>query len=337
MKKLVYILGITIMLMFIAGCSEAESNTEGNVEETEKYTMTISSALDEDTSFHHGLLKFKEVAEEKSQGQLAVEIFANGELYASEREAVEATQSGNIQGTITATGPLANFAEEFMVLNFMFIFNDTEDANKAIDGEVGEILNEKLEDNKLKGIGWGGTGMTQITNNKRPLETIEDFKDLKIRTMENEIHLESLKELGANPQPYAFGEIYSALQQNIFDGIQTPAQLLESSKVYEVQEYITIVDNSFDAAALIMNKEFYDSLPEELQQIVDKAGEAFTEEERILSKQYDEESIEFLTEELQANILSDEVKQEIRERLQPIMNNYEDKIGSELLDLIRED
>src|SRR5699024_4792485 len=88
--------------------------------------------------------------------------------------------------------------------------------------------------------------------------------------MENNIHLDSLKALGANPKPYAFGELYSALQQNIFDGMQTTAQLIESTKIYEVQEYLTIMDHSFTAEALIMNKAFYDSLPEDLQAVVDR-------------------------------------------------------------------
>src|SRR5699024_10001289 len=109
-------------------------------------------------------------------------------------------------------------------------------------------------------------------NSEKPLETIEDFKGMKLRTMENNIHLDSLEEFDANPQPYAFGELYSALQQNIFDGMQTTAQLIESSKIYEVQEYITIMDNSYTAEALIMNKDFDDSLTEYLQQEVADTG-----------------------------------------------------------------
>lgn len=337
MKRVFYFLGMCVLLL-VAGCGDdnkvAESNqNDGNKEEN--YTIKISSSVEEDTSMHEGLLKFKEVAEEKSDGRLTVELFPNGELYASERDAVEATQTGNIEMSISATGPLVGFVEEFMALHFMFIFDDAEDANNALDGELGDVLNEKLEEHNLKGLGWGNTGMTQITNNKRPIETIDDFKGLKIRTMENDIHLDSLKAVGANPQPYAFGEIYSALQQNVFDGIQTPAQLMESSKIYEVQEYITILDNAADTAILISNKDFFDDLPKDLQEIVEEAGQAFSEREREISGRYDAEAIEFLSEELEANVLSDEVKKELVKKMQPVMDKYEDKIGSELLDLIR--
>lgn len=320
-------LGVAMLVVVaLAACGDSE----------EEFTITISNSVEEDTPLHEGLMKFKEVAEEESDGRLNVEVFSNAELYASEREAIEAVQAGNIEAASPATAPLTNFVEEFQVLDFMFVFEDIDDANETLDGELGDVLREKLEEHQLKGIGWGSAGLTQITNSEKPLETIEDFKGMKLRTMENNIHLDSLEEFDANPQPYAFGELYSALQQNIFDGMQTTAQLIESSKIYEVQEYITIMDNSYTAEALVMNKDFYDSLPEDLQQVVDDAGEEFTEYEREISKEYDEEAIEFLTEELEANELSDEVKEEMAERLQPIMDDYEEEVGSELMDLIRE-
>ncbi|MEI3614092.1 TRAP transporter substrate-binding protein [Pseudogracilibacillus sp. SO30301A] len=348
MNKLLGRLGIfavaLLLLVFVAACGGSSESSSGGSDgednnssssDKEEYTITISNSVEEDTPLHKGLIKFKEVAEEKSDGRLKVEVFSNAELYASEREAIEAVQAGNIQAASPATAPLTNFVEEFMALDFMFVFDDIDDANSMLDGELGDILKEKLEEHQLKGIGWGSAGLTQITNNERPLETIEDFEGLKLRTMENNIHLDSLKEFGANPQPYAFGELYSALQQNIFDGMQTTAQLIESSKIYEVQKYITIMDNSFTAEALIMNKDFYDSLPEDLQKVVDEAGEEFTTYEREISKEYDAEAIEFLTEELEANVLSDEVKREMAERLQPILDKYEEQIGTDIIDLVR--
>lgn len=329
MRKFIFVFGL-FALLFAVGCS---NNNDGS--QDEKYTITVSSSLEENTSMHQGLLEFKKVAEEKSEGRLAVEIFANGELYASERDAVEATQAGNIEMALSATGPMVGFVEEFMALHFMFIFDDVDDANNALDGELGDVLNEKLEDHGLKGLGWANTGMIQLTNSAKPIETVEDFKSLKIRTMENDIHLDSLKQLGSNPQPYAFGEIYSALQQNIFDGILTPAQLIQSSKIYEVQDYLTLIDIAADTAIIVMNKGFFDSLPDDLQEIVNEAGQAFSEKERELSQEYDSEAIEFLSQELEVNELSVEVREELAELMQPIMDKYEDKVGSELMDLLR--
>lgn len=342
MKRLFLIFGI-ISILVLAACSGNENASSNNGNDGNsgggssdpEFTITLSNSVEEDSALHLGVMKFKEVAEEKSDGRIKVEVFSNSELYASEREAIEAVQAGNIQAASPATAPLTNFVEEFMLLDFLFVFDDVDEANATLDGEVGDVLKEKLEENQLKAVGWGSAGMTQMTNNERPIESIDDFKNLKLRTMENNIHLDSLKALGANPQPYAFGELYSALQQNIFDGMQTTAQLIESTKIYEVQEYLTIMDHSFTAEALIMNKAFYDSLPEDLQAVVDEAGDAFTEYEREVSKEYDEKAIEFLSEDLETNELSDEVKAEIVEKLQPVFDKYEEKLGSELMDLIR--
>ncbi|MBO1004411.1 TRAP transporter substrate-binding protein [Pseudogracilibacillus auburnensis] len=337
MRKLIGIFTIfTSLIVAACGDSDASSKSAESSSTDEPYTITISNSVEEDSALHEGLMKFKEVAEEKSDGRLQVEVFSNAELYSSEREAIEAVQAGNIEAASPATAPLANFAEEFMVLDLLFLFDDVDEANAALDGELGDKLNESLETVQLKGLGWGSAGMTQLTNNAQPIEGMEDFDGLKIRTMENNIHLDSLSELGANPQPYAFGELYSALQQNIFDGMQTTGQLIESSKVFEVQKYMTIMDHSFTAEALIMNKDFYESLPEELQAVLDEAGAAFTEHERQVSKERDEKAIEFLKENLEVNVLSDEAKAEIIEALQPVYEKYEAEIGQELVDLARQ-
>lgn len=334
MKRTVGIFAI-ILLLFISGCNGADNETESD-SSNEEYTITISNSVEEDSALHLGLMKFKEVAEEKSDGRLVVDVFSNAELYSSEREAIEAVQAGNIEMASPATAPLANFVDDFMVLDLLFLFDDVDDAASALDGELGDKLFESLETVQLKGLGWGSAGMTQFTNNVKPINGIEDFKDLKIRTMENNIHLDSLSELDANPQPYAFGELYSALQQNIFDGLQTTAQLIESTKVYEVQEYMTIMDHSYTAEALIINKDFYDSLPEDLQGVLDEAGKEFTEYERAISKEYDEEAIEYLKENLEVNELSEEAKEEIIDALQPVYEKYEKEIGKELVDLARQ-
>lgn len=338
MKKKMTLFMVMILALIVAGCGSdddaGKDGASGSSEET--YKITISNSVEEDSALHKGLMEFKEVAEEKSDGRLKVEVFSNGELYASEREAIEAVQTGNIQAVSPATAPLTNFVPEFMALDFLFVFDDVEDANKKLDGELGDILKEKLEEKQLKAVGWGSAGMTQMTNSMKPIETIEDFKGLKLRTMENNIHLDSLKELGANPQPYAFGELYSALQQNIFDGMQTTGQLIASSKIFEVQEYMTVMNHSFTAEALIMNKDFYDSLPEDLQAIVDEAGDAFTKYEREVSVEYDADAMVLLEEELKVNTLPEETKQAIIEKLKPVYDKYEKELGSELMDLVRQ-
>lgn len=337
MMKKILMFAIMAFALIIAGCGDSGDTAEGaeSGSSDKKYKMTISNSVEEDSALHKGLMEFKKVAEEKSDGRLQVEVFSNGELYASEREAIEAVQAGNIQAASPATAPLTNFVKEFMALDFLFVFDDVEDANSKLDGELGDLLKEKLEENQLKGIGWGSAGMTQMTNNIKPIEKIEDFKGMKLRTMENNIHLDSLKELGANPQPYAFGELYSALQQNIFDGMQTTAQLIDSSKIYEVQEYMTVMNHSFTAESLVMNKAFYDSLPEDLQSVVDEAGDAFTKHEREVSVEYDEKAMELLEKELKVNVLPEETKKAIIEKLNPVYDKYEKELGHDIMELVR--
>lgn len=329
MKKIMFLIAV-VTLLFIAGCGSSEKNEESQAEE---FTITISNSLEEDSALHLGLVKFKEVAEEKSDGAIKVEVFSNGELYDSEREAIEAVQAGNIEMVSPATAPLAGFNEKFMVMDLLFLFDNEEQAREALDGDLGDKLFESLPENNLKGLGWGQAGMRQITNSERPIHTPEDLEDLKIRVMENSVHIDSFTELGANAQPFAMGELYSALQQNVFDGLENPYNIIESSQLYETQEYLTVSNHVYTPEVLLINNDFYESMPENLQTVLDEAGEEFTTYEREKAIEFDEAALEILEENLEINELSENEKEEFIKLLEPVYDKYEDAIGPELIEI----
>lgn len=313
-KLLVLLVGV---LLVLAACGRPTTNTSSadseDGESKETYTIRIAHLVPEEQSSHVAAVAFKEKLESESDGRLKVEIYPNGQLYGSDREAIEAVQLGNVEMTIPAVAPLASFNEKFMVFDLPFLFNDNEAAYRALDGEVGEELLGELETIGIKGLVFGENGFRHMSNNEKPIESPADLKGLKFRTLENPLHTDTFKAFGANASPFAFGELYTALQQGTYDAMECPISLYYTNKFYEVQDYLTMTGHVYAATALLMNNDFYSSLPEDLQGLVMEASEEFRADQRELAQQQDVEFLDKLKESgMQVNELSNEQRDEFR-------------------------
>lgn len=333
-KLLVLLVGV---LLVLAACGRPTTNTSSadseDGESKETYTIRIAHLVPEEQSSHVAAVAFKEKLESESDGRLKVEIYPNGQLYGSDREAIEAVQLGNVEMTIPAVAPLASFNEKFMVFDLPFLFNDNEAAYRALDGEVGEELLGELETIGIKGLVFGENGFRHMSNNEKPIESPADLKGLKFRTLENPLHTDTFKAFGANASPFAFGELYTALQQGTYDAMECPISLYYTNKFYEVQDYLTMTGHVYAATALLMNNDFYSTLPEDLQGLVMEASEEFRADQRELAQQQDVEFLDKLKESgMQVNELSNEQRDEFRNAAASVYDTYKDTIGQDLID-----
>ncbi|WGG46511.1 DctP family TRAP transporter solute-binding subunit [Rossellomorea sp. DA94] len=328
MKKIFPLLFIAILIMSACG-RPSTSSSEGS-EDT--YTIRIAHLVPEEQSSHVAAVTFKEKLEKESDGRIKVELYPNGQLYGSDREAIEAVQLGNIEMTIPAVAPLASFNEKFLVFDLPFLFNSNEAAYKALDGELGQELMADLEKNDLKGLVFGENGFRHMSNNKGPIESPEDVKGLKFRTLENPLHTDTFKAFGANASPFAFGELYTALQQGTYDAMECPVSLYYTNKFYEVQDYLSLTGHVYAATALIMNNDFYNELPEDLKKIVNEASEEYRDEQRGLAQKQDVEFLNKLKENgMQVNELTKEQRDAFREAASSVYDQYVPKIGEDLV------
>ncbi len=332
MKKLTGLLLIVVMILTACGRPTTSNSGDG-----EEYKIRIAYLVSEEQSTHLAALKYKEKLEEESDGKLKVELYPNGQLYASDREAIEAVQLGNIEMTIPAVAPLASFNKKFMVFDLPFLFNDNEAAYRALDGDLGQQLLDELEKNDMKGLVFAENGFRHMSNNNGPIEGVADLKGLKYRTLENPVHTDTFKAFGANASPFAFGELYTALQQKTYDAMESPISLYYTNKFYEVQKYLTLTGHVYAATILLMNNDFYSSLPEDLQEIVMKASEEYREEQRSIAQEQDVEFLKKLEEEgMQINELTEEQKNEFRDATKAIYDKYTSEIGEELVNMAQE-
>jgi C4-dicarboxylate-binding protein DctP len=331
-KWIMFFLGLAVLL---AACGrptseKAGSNQQGGDDST--YTIRIAYLVPEEQSSHIAAESMKKRIEEKSKGRIKVELFPNGQLYASDREAIEAVQLGNIEMTIPAVAPLASFNQKFMVFDLPFLFNSKEAAYKALDGELGQLLLDDLQKNNLKGLVFAENGFRHMSNNKGPIESPEDLKGLKFRTLENPLHTDTFKAFGANASPFAFGELYTALQQKTYDAMECPISLYYTNKFYEVQDYLTLSGHVYAATILLMNNDFYNSLPENLQKIVMDAALEYRTEQREIAQKQDVEFLEKLKENgMQVNELTEEQRNKFREAAKSVYDKYVPQIGEDLV------
>jgi len=349
MKKIMGVVTLAILMIIMTACTLGASNdTEENSEDssnktnesdeakgTGEYVIGVTYTTPETGATHIGMENFKELVEERTDGDVVVELYPSGQLYASEREAIEAAQAGNVEMTVAASAPVAGFDENFLALDLPFIFPDHETAYEALDGELGQTLLEGLPDVGLVGLGYGETGMRQLSNSKLPIETPDDLNGLKLRTMENEVHIDTFKEYGANASPFAFGELYGALQQNVYDGMENPLNLIDQMKFYEVQEYLTISNHAYTATVAFMNEDFFNTIPEEYQEAIKESALESMDYQREVARQQDDEGLEIIEETMEINELTPEQKEVFIEAAEPIFEKYEESIGTELMELAR--
>ncbi|ANU10271.1 TRAP-T type transporter subunit DctP [Planococcus antarcticus DSM 14505] len=333
MKKLLGLFLIGLFILSACGRPDSGTTTEDGENSDETFTIRLAHLVPEEQSSHIAAVAFKEKLESESDGQLKVELYPNGQLYGSDREAIEAVQLGNVEMTIPAVAAMASFNEKFQVFDLPFLFNNNEAAYRALDGELGQELLADLENNGMKGLVFGENGFRHVSNNEGPIESPEDMQGLKMRTLESPLHTDTFNAFGANASPFAFGELYTALQQGTYDAMDCPISLYYTNKFYEVQDYLTLTGHVYAATALLVNDDFYNSLPDDLQDIITEAAEDFRTEQRELAQQQDGEFLDQLESEgMQVNDLTDEQRNEFREAAESVYTKYEDQIGRDVID-----
>ncbi|MFC4323647.1 TRAP transporter substrate-binding protein [Litchfieldia salsa] len=340
MKKFLSVILTVFLLLALVACgggnNEANEGADNgdekeNKESVEAKTIRAGIGLNDAHPQYKGLLKFKEIVEERTNGEILVETYHSGQL-GDDRTMTEALQLGSQEVTVPSTAPLANFIPEYSVFDFPFLFPSEEVADKVLDGEVGQKFLEKLESQDLVGLAYWENGFRQVTNSERAITTAADFKGLKLRTMENEVHLEAFRALGANPTPMAFTELFTALQQGTVDGQENPYATIYLQKFFEVQKHVSNTNHIYSPFVFLMSKSFYDGLTDEQKEIVKEAALEAGKYERQLNREANTQYLQDLQKEgMTYTEISPEEHAKMKELVQPVIDKYADKIGKDIV------
>ena len=243
------------VLALAAGAALAASVTPALAQTTMKMNISISQ------NSHYGVAidTFAREIEKRTGGRYKIQNFYSGALGA-ERESIEALQVGTLDLTMTSTGPVPNFVPEVAILDIPFLFKDYAQARATLDGPIGQEMLGKFQSKGIVALAWGENGFRHMTNNKRAVNSPDDLKGLKMRTMENPVHMQAYKAFGIIPTPMAFTEVFTALQQGTVDGQENPVSVITAAQFEQVQKYMTMTGHVYSPALILMSKAQFDKL-----------------------------------------------------------------------------
>jgi len=222
-------------------------------------TMKISISVAQNSHQGVGIDTFAKEVEKRTGGRYKVQTFYNGSL-GGERESIEAVQLGTQELAMSSTGPVPNFVPETKILDVPFLFRDKAHARAVLDGPIGQEMLAKFEPKGFKALAWGENGFRHMTNSKRDVKAPEDLKGLKMRTMENPVHIAAYKGLGIITTPMAFPEVFTALQQGTVDGQENPLSVIMAAKFDQVQKHLSLTGHVYSPCIFLMNKAAFDKL-----------------------------------------------------------------------------
>ena len=261
--------GVILTLFTISSVSAAD------------FVLKVAHNGPEQHPFQNGAVRFKQVMEEQTNGNVEVQIFPSEQL-GSEEETSQMIKQGTIACAVeSAGGGLAPFVPSADLLNLPFLFRDLPHFYRVVDGPIGEQIGRSVED-KLDSVflGWWFSGIRNEWNGKRPVRTPDDLKGLKIRVMGSPVLIDTFNALGAQATPMSWGEVYTSLQQGVIDGAETDHVDLLVEKFYEVTKHVSLTGHMYLAAGLICSKKVYNKLPAAYQIALINAGKASVQTER---------------------------------------------------------
>lgn len=351
-KKIGLVLATALMMTSLAGCGSSSEKAADTKAETMSFSadsQTGSEAAEGEQkapvgdpielSFGHGqaeghpyqkaALYFKDLVEKESGGSITVNVSPNGTL-GDERESVEGLQMGTLDISVAVAAALSGFDSNMDVFNMPYLFDSREQAFKILDGEVGQNIFSNLESQGIKVFGTFDLGFRSMTNSKHPINTVEDCKGIRVRTLESSVCVDALGALGMDAVSMSFSELFTALQTGAVDGQENPLFTIYNSRFYEVQKYLSLTEHFYPVCPVMMNEITWNKLSPDQQAIVENAMKQAVDYERKLAG----EELEAMLEGCKENGMEvNEVdKAPFIEAVQPVYDKYDSQFG----DIIRQ-
>ena len=278
-----------------------------------------------------GMELFAEKVAERSGGKIKVRTFPNGVL-GGDVQVLSSLQGGVIEMMTWNAGLMLNHVTDFGILDFPFLYTDTAKVDAMLDGEVGKMLTDQLPQQNLVGLAFWELGVRNLTNNKRPVEKMEDIAGLKVRAQQSPLFLDVWSALGANPTPLPFTEVHTALETGTVDGQENPAALILASRFNEVQKYLSLTHHNYNPQIVLIGKGFWDKHNDDEKKLLTDVAMEVRLEQRRISREADSKAIaELQASGMQVNQLPDEEVARIQERIRPVVDKYAAQIDPELV------
>lgn len=324
MKKM---LCIALALVLLCACAVSASASD------KKMSLNLGHVAIETTPIGRGADYFAKLLDEKTNGRITVSVFPNSQM-GGNREMIEQLQMGTLHFCAPSCAFLGGFTEKTALFDLPYLFTSEEGAWKVFDSEVGQAILADLDDAGIKGLGWFAMGWRNVTCNKE-VHSPADMAGMKIRVMENQMHIDHFNALGCSAIPMSFSEVYTALQQGVIDAQENPYSQIDTQRFYEVQKYLIETQHIYDPVPLIASKVWWDTLDEEDRAIINECFvEALAYERGLVGEidggirqRFEDEKLITVVE------LTDEERAAFRAAAQPVYDANAERIGADLIQM----
>jgi TRAP-type transport system periplasmic protein len=246
---------------------------------SEPRLIRVAYAVAQNSHYGAGVDAFARELAALTNGRFKVEHVGGGKA-GGELEILNKVKSGELEMGNTSTGPLGNIVPEAKVFDLPFLFSDYNHARKTLDGPIGRSILEIVPKYGLIGLAWNENGFRHVTNNVRPITYPTDLASLKLRTMENSVHMEALRSLKAQPTPLAFPKLFDALKNGELDGQENPLPVILASKFSETQKYLSLTQHFYSAGILVVSPKLWATLSEQDKYAFQTAAKAAVRAQR---------------------------------------------------------
>ncbi len=334
-RKWVAVLLVVLLLLGVVGCGQKSGQPSGQGAPKETMVIRFGMGAAEGSSSFIGAQRFKEILEKESNGRFRVDLFPGGQLGA-DLSMMQALQMGTLEMTMPATAPIANLTNTFLVFDLPYLLPDVETADRILDGPVGQELLKTLEPVGIVGLAFAENGFRHLTNSVREVKSVADLKGLKIRVMQNPIHLEVWKNWGVTPTPMPFSEVFTALEQRVVDGQENPIPLIYTSSFHEVNKYISLTGHVYSPFVVMFSKQVWDKLTPAEQQMIKKAAE----EMRLYQREVNRQQAKDFLEKIRAggkNIITEIEPQDLQRFIvsaRAMYPAFEPRVGKDILEKV---
>ncbi|MCI5899983.1 MAG: TRAP transporter large permease subunit [Lachnospiraceae bacterium] len=274
-----------------AGVYEVEDHSDLNWQEQ---TWNFACSTTETSTWAQAGKKFGELMEKTTGGKIKVNVYAADQLTnGSQSEGIQALMDGDpVQISMHSNLIYSAFDPRFNVVSLPYLFDSVEEADAKLDGEAGEMLKDILSEYNLHCMGMAENGFRQLTNSVKPIQSVDDMKNRKIRVAGSNLLMKCYELWGADATNMNWSETYTALQQNTVEGQENPLPAIDAASVQEVQKYVSMWNANYDCLFFCINQELYDSLTAEQQAVVDECGQLAVQYEREINRADDENILE---------------------------------------------
>ena len=334
-KSLVFILCLAVAIsLVLVGCGGKKE--EPKKAEQKKISIKMSVTTPSESSpWNIGAKKWAELVKERTNGRVEITTFPNEQLSSgNQQKGIEQVAAGVTGASLHSTIIYSVIEPKLAVVSMPWIMPNNAAVDKAMKGAPGEKVKDLIRAKGIEPLAFGENGFRHWTNSKRPLATPDDMKGLKIRVPGMKMYISLFKAMGADPTSMSFSEVFTALQQGTVDGQENPISVIYTTKLNEVQKYMTICNYSYDPIVLGVNKKLWDSIDKDTQAIMKKAAEEAMALNIKLTREDEAKQLDEMKKKgLQVNVLTPEQIKVFQASVTSVYKEQESVIGKDLLDL----